>query len=64
MGLLLTRWYPVEFVTVLGQPMTVPASCRCDRRLTERHNEQACPYIDPDSWYAAEVKRMRERAPA
>lgn len=58
------RWAPFEHVRMWGAPVALPAACRCDRRLTEPHSEPTCPYIDPDSWYAAEVERMRERAPA
>lgn len=57
-------WSPVEHTTMWGQPIALPAACRCDRRLTQPHNEPTCPYIDPDEWYAAEVARMAERAPA
>ena len=60
----LFQWRPVEHVMLFGHPMTLPAACRCARRLNQTHDEPTCPYIDPDSWYAAEVERMRERAPA
>ncbi len=46
------------------QPVSLPAACCCDRRLGEPHTEALCPYVDPDDWYAAEVARMAERAPA
>lgn len=58
------RWHPVEYVLLWGEPTALPAACRCDRQLNQPHDEPTCPYIDPDSWYAAEVERMRERAPA
>lgn len=57
-------WRPVEWVGMWGKLYALPAACRCDRRLTEPHDEPTCPYIAPDEWYAAEVERMKERAPA
>lgn len=58
------RWRPAAHIHIFGIDYAVPAACTCDRRLADLHTEQSCPYIDPDSWYAAEVQRMKERAPA
>ncbi len=58
------HWQPVELATLWGVDTALPAACRCDRQLNQPHSEPTCPYIDPESWYAAEVERMRELAPA
>lgn len=55
------QWRPVVH---LGEWGAYAALCTCDKRLTEPHNDPICPYVDPDDWYAAEVARMAERAPA
>jgi hypothetical protein len=59
------RWRPVEHLVLSdGEAVALPALCTCERRLNEPHTEATCPYVDPDDWYAAEVARMAERAPA
>lgn len=58
------HWVPCEHVRIWGYSVAVPAACRCDRSLHEPHTEPTCPYVSPELWYAAEVARMAERAPA
>lgn len=57
-------WQPVEHVMVWGTSLALPAACRCDRRLTEPHTEPSCPYAAPEVFYAGELERTKDNAPA